>query len=138
MNRFMTPLNAFTYLICVFCLIVIVVIQYTMIQTNRGSAMALSYSFVLVPWAVLILTILFFLDRKHSNHFSRIFGIMTQCSFLPYFIYKVIFYYRADKDYGFYRKYFDEDHFTPPNEDLWFSFLLIILILFYSIKKITK
>lgn len=135
MRKSITPLNVFTHLACIVCLVIILTIQYVIIQPNRGSAMGISFSIYLIPLAVLMILILFFFDRKHSHHFSRIVGIVTQCVFLPYFIYKVIFYYRVDNDIQFYKDNF-EDHFPPHSEDLWFAFILIILISFYSLRKI--
>jgi hypothetical protein len=137
MDKSITPLKAFTHLICTVCLVAIVAVQYTVIQSNRGSAMGISYFFVLIPWVLLILLILFLLDRKHSNNFSRIFAVLTQSSFLPYFIYKVIFYHRAMTDYQFYKDHLD-DHFPPDNVDTCFAFLLSVLIILYSSLKMTK
>jgi hypothetical protein len=137
MGKSITPLTALTHSICVICLAAIIALQYTVIQPNRGSAMGMSYFFVLIPWVLPVLLILFFLDRKHSNNFSRIFALFTQSSFLPYFIYKVVFYHRAMTDYQFYKDHLD-DHFPPDNVDTCFALLLTIIIILYSLSRMAK
>ena len=75
------------------------------------------------------------IDWTHSNNFSRIFGIIYQLLFLPYFINKIIFYYRAYHDFQFNKDNFS-DQFSPGYDALVFVLLLMIGIVFYSGRKI--
>jgi len=125
----------FTHFVCVAGLFVILLIEYAVIQSNRGQAMAISMLPHFILAAILLIFFLYFIDRKHSNQFSRIVAVISQCGFSLYFIYMLVFYYRVENDVQFYKNNF-EDHFRPHNEDLWFAFILNVSILLYSLGKI--
>ncbi len=108
-----------------------------MIQSNRGSAMGISFSLYFIPLIVFILPILFALDKNQSNHLSRVVGLVSQGLFFGYFVYKTIFYYRVNNDIQYYKDNF-EDHFSPRVFELVFVFMIIALIILYSTSKIVR
>ncbi len=97
--------------------------------------MGISSSLYFIPLIIFITPILFFLDKNQSNHLSRVFGIVTQGIFLGYFIYKTIFYYRVNNEIQYYKENFD-GYYSPKAFELWFVFIIITVIIFYSISKI--
>lgn len=129
--------NISAQFICIALLLSILTMEYIMIQSNRGSAMGISFSLYFIPLIVFILPILFALDKNQSNHLSRVVGLVSQGLFFGYFVYKTIFYYRVNNDIQYYKDNF-EDHFSPRVFELVFVFMIIALIILYSTSKIVR
>lgn len=126
-----------TQLIYIVLLLSIIFMEYEILQPNRGSAMGIPISIYYIPSILLLIPILFLIDKKLSVPFSRIFGMVTHIIFLLYFIYKSTYYYRVHHDVQFYKEHFD-GYYSPSLFDLGFIFMISFLIVFWSIIKIKK
>lgn len=63
--------NVLALFICILCLASLILIQYLIIQSDRGQAMAIRNSIFLIPLAIIIIPAWFLIDRKLTHHFSR-------------------------------------------------------------------